>query len=87
MAGRHQPTMGADSPEALMDVLQSDALQGDADDYERPFRVLVEEELGSRFWVTVRAIGPKGARETAVETAHQRGYYDATALAVEEVVG
>ena len=44
-----------------------------------PYRVLVTEEVGDRFWVTVNAMGPNEAMGLAVEEAIDRGYSDVTA--------
>lgn len=41
---------------------------------ERPYRVLVETYDGDRIPVAVRAIGPKGASATAMQTAKDKGY-------------
>ena len=53
-------------------------------DAERPYRVQVEDWDGSRVWLTVRAIGPKGALVTARQVALDRGIDIATALRAEE---
>lgn len=55
-----------------------------ADEY-RTYSVLLTDELGDRFPIKVRAIGPKGAKGQAVEEAHALGYADVTALTVEEL--
>lgn len=71
MAGRHQPTHGADSPASLT--------------YYR-FRVHVTEELGSKWWIEVpKAMGPNDARNQAIETAIGQGFYDVTALDIRRV--
>jgi hypothetical protein len=64
-----RPLHGADSAEAY--VL-------------KPFRVLIEEEMGDRIWFTVSAIGRHDAEHQAKEKARDKGYYDCTALTVEE---
>jgi hypothetical protein len=65
---RHQPENGADSAASLV--------------YHR-YRVHLEEELGARWWVDVpRAMGPNDARNLAIETAKDRGFFDVTALEV-----
>jgi hypothetical protein len=69
VSSRHQPVNGADSAEAY--VL-------------KPFRVLLEEEMGSRFFVKVNALGPHDAEHQACEKARDLGYYDVTALKVQE---
>jgi hypothetical protein len=70
MSSRHQPAAGADSAEAWV---------------RNPYRVLVEEELGSRLWIEVNAIGRHDAEHLAKERARDLGYFDITALKVEEV--
>lgn len=40
---------------------------------ERPYRVIVRLYDGDRIPMTVSAIGPKGARATALEVARQKG--------------
>jgi hypothetical protein len=69
VVSRHRPAHGADSAEAY--VL-------------RPFRVLIEEEMGDRLWFTVNAIGRHDAEHQAKEKAIDKGYFDPTALTVEE---
>jgi hypothetical protein len=50
------------------------------------FRVHVEEELGSRWWIAVpHALGPNDAKHQAIEKAIDQGYYDVTALEIEKV--
>jgi hypothetical protein len=68
MSSRHQPDFGADSPASLV--------------YHR-YRVRLEEELGARWWVEVpRALGPNDARNQAIQTAVERGFFDVTALEI-----
>ena len=50
---------------------------------ERPFRALIETYDGDRFYLTVQAIGPKGASGTARQMAWDRGYDVAAVLRVE----
>jgi hypothetical protein len=69
MSSRHQPVAGADSAEAY--VL-------------KPFRVLIEEEMGDRIWFNVNAIGRHDAEHQAKEKARDKGYFDVTALTIEE---
>ena len=84
MCSRQAPEHGADSVEArksLADlVLEREAIHvhsdGTADlvtDCERPYRVIVRLYDGDRIPMTVSAIGPKGARATALEVARQKG--------------
>ena len=51
---------------------------------EKPYRVQVEDHDGGRVWLTVRAIGPRGALVTARQVALDRGIDIATALRAEE---
>ena len=55
----------------------------DSIEVERPFRALVETYEGDRFYLNVRAIGPKGAIGTARQMASDRGYDVASVLRVE----
>lgn len=55
----------------------------DAEYVRRPYRVLLTDEAGDRWTVTVRAIGKHDARNLAVEAAHDMGYVDVTALRIE----
>jgi hypothetical protein len=55
----------------------------DSIEAERPFRALVETYDGDRFYLRVRAIGPKGAASTARQTAIDRGHDVASVLKVE----
>jgi hypothetical protein len=74
MSGRHQPENGADSPQAL------------ADYQLHPYRVYVEDEVGSRWWITVTAaLGKHDARNQAVDVGRSQGYYDVTALRIERI--
>jgi hypothetical protein len=57
----------------------------DSIEVERPFRALVETYEGDRFYLNVRAIGPKGASSTAWQTAIDRQIDIAAVLRVEEV--
>lgn len=53
-------------------------------DPERPYKVLLEDYDGGRLLVTVRAIGPEGAKGTAKQTAIDRGFDAVAVLKVEE---
>ena len=76
MSGRHQPEAGADSPAALRSFTPPPEY--------RAFRVQVQEEFGSRFWITLNAMGAADARHKAEAEARSRGYFDVTALKAEE---
>lgn len=52
---------------------------------ERRYRCLVEDYDGGRHIVTVSAIGPIGAKETARQTARDRDIDIIAVLTVEEV--
>ena len=62
-------------------------LNGADSDYQlHPYRVLVEEEVGDRWWITVTAaMGKNDARNQAVDVAQSQGYYDVTALKIERI--
>ena len=78
MSSRHQPEAGADSPQALRSFLPPPEYA--------TYRVLLSEELGSRWWETVNAIGPLDAQHRAKQRALNRGYFDVVAIDVKEAV-
>ncbi len=51
---------------------------------ERPFRVLIDTHDGGRASFVVKAIGPKGAYQTAWQTAIDLGYDPMAVAEVEE---
>ena len=75
MCSRHADE-GAGSPAALRSFTPPPEY--------RPFRVEIEEELGSRFWITLNAMGAADAKHKAAAEARSRGYFDVTALRAEE---
>lgn len=93
MCSSHRPTAGADS--APIDTLDRGCTNpgcfatwtaGETHhcEAERPFRALVETYDGDRFYLTVNAIGPRGAEGTARQMASDRGHDVAAVLRVEE---
>ena len=77
MVSRHQPEAGADSPQALRSFLPPPEYA--------TYRVLLTEELGSCFWLTVNAIGIHDAENKAKDKARRQGYFDLGVLTVERV--
>lgn len=61
MSGRHQPLMGADSPDSYV---------------RHPFKVTVHADYGARFTVYVRAIGWHEATGLAIDAAERSGHFD-----------
>ena len=72
MCSQHRPEMGADSIDPAQ-LSIADLTLAKRMEVERPFRVLVRDYDGGRHSITVRAIGPRGAEGTAMQTARDRG--------------
>lgn len=72
---RHQPEAGADSPQALRTFVPPPGYA--------PYRVLVTDEIGERWYEVVNAIGQHDASHRAVQKAIDAGHYDVFALKVE----
>ena len=81
MCDSQRPLEGADSYDIT--ALSADGAQGNAADYmPRPYRCLVTDELGDRFYITVNAIGPNDAKGLAKQTAYDRDQSDVTVMEV-----
>jgi hypothetical protein len=87
VSGRHQPENGADSPQSIAGYVNPDGSgEGNWAETLHPYRVYVEDEVGSRWWITVSAaIGKHDARNQAIDVGRSQGYYDVTALRIERI--